>query len=79
MKEYTYKCLDCGEEYTTTVYRVPLRRKCVSCALKRIGESVMQLRDHKGPYYDRWLASMRANADRASEGIKRFLDEQGAD
>ncbi len=66
-------CVDCNEEFP----RKLLNRmgRCRQCALKAIGESATQLHNHSGPYYEKWKASMRNNVDRASDGIRRFLDE----
>ncbi len=68
-----FTCTNCGREYSAN--REKRNRLCEKCSLDKMHEVATQMFNHQGPYYDKWLKSMRNSAGRASEGIMRFLDE----
>lgn len=55
------KCIDCG-------IQLPLGRAkaglCPECAWKHQLENAKQLKEKKGPYYEKWKAGVKAAAER---------------
>jgi DNA-directed RNA polymerase subunit RPC12/RpoP len=61
---YNYVCMDCGKEFTYVKYKRPNRRFCTDCAIKHVRDSVTQLHEHQGDYYEKWKeATKRAIAN----------------
>ncbi len=55
-------CVDCQEPLPNKL----LNRmgRCYACALFAGKENVTQLRDHSGPYYEKWKAAMKERIGR---------------
>jgi hypothetical protein len=61
---YKYVCLECGNEYEQATYRQPRRRYCINCSMAHLSESMKQLHNHEGPYFEKWKESMRHAIER---------------
>jgi len=55
------KCVDCGKLLVDRDRRSGL---CVECAGRRVMDCARQLKEKKGPYYEKWKAGVKAAADR---------------
>ncbi len=58
MKSKIVKCIDCGRESPRKELNHMLR--CRDCAMKAVRETMEQMIEHSGPYYEKWKQSMRA-------------------
>ncbi len=56
------KCVDCGREFP----RKELNRggRCQDCGMAACRDSMIQLHQKSGPYYERWRESIKAAAGR---------------
>jgi len=53
-KSIKRKCVQCGKlEFLNKSTNL-----CVTCAVKRSAENARQLRERKGPYFDKWKKNL---------------------
>ena len=53
-------CIDCGEKKPG---KISTHGLCADCSWKRMRESWKQLKEKKGPIYDRWKAGIKASVE----------------
>jgi len=61
MKVTKVNCIDCGAEFEYRGYKK--KERCIPCAYKRAEEAATQMFNKSGPFYDKWLESMRKIPD----------------
>lgn len=57
-------CLQCGRSIEQ-VRHISRWGLCADCAEQNIGESVRQLHEHRGAYFEKWIIGMQRAAERA--------------
>ena len=76
MKITKVKCVDCGEEFEVQGYKK--KERCSVCAFKRCGEAAHQMMAKSGPFYDKWVESMKQipdNIEQQAEKMKqRYIE-----
>jgi len=56
-----WKCVECGNLLPPGTRK---DRLCGECAYRHVMESARQLKEKKGPYYEKWKAGVKAAAER---------------
>ncbi len=50
----SYKCVECGKK----IYKVSRAGKCIDCQRKGPLEAARQIREKKGPIYEKWRENL---------------------
>ena len=61
-------CVDCQEGFP----RKQLNRmgRCSECAGAAVRDTITQLHNHEGPYYEKWQKALLAKIDRIKAGVE---------
>ena len=54
-------CVDCGKLLPPGKAKKGL---CFACGIQHIADNARQMKEKKGPYYERWKAGVKAAAER---------------
>lgn len=57
-KTKVIQCWDCGRDMTVG-WKTRTAKRCGYCIDKAVGDAIRQMHAKSGPYYDKWLVSMR--------------------
>ncbi len=70
MAEPVRKCRRCGREVPAG--ELSKRGLCPSCVLESVQEAVRQLREHRGPVYEKWRKAWEAANERRITSIIEY-------
>ena len=62
MKSKIVKCIDCGLDFPKKMLN--RRGRCHDCSFKAVRDTMLQLHNKSGPYYESWKKGMKAAAER---------------